>query len=388
MNIGVFFGSRSPEHDISIITGQLIISTLRKLGHKVTPVYLDKDGDWNVGEELGSLKFFQQFPLPKRSKFVLDLQSSNGKMVFASVGLLKKRYEIELAFPAFHGMNGEDGTIQGLFEIFNLPYVGCDVVSSAVTMDKILTKQLYEKLGIPTAKFLFYSTREWQKNKSAIMNEASKFRWPLFVKPAKLGSSIGIAKAKNPKELEEAIEVAAHYGERFLVEETVENLMDVTCAVLGNDDASPSLLQESVFESELFSYDEKYLKDGGAQLGNAQQNIIIPARLDDKTTSEIRNLAVEIFKKFGCSGIARVDFLYNKQTEQYFANEINTMPGTLYHHLWKASGMELEEVVTALLKLAQEKHQQRNSYISTFESSLLDSTKSIKLQIRDDKPNP
>src|SRR3990167_3083386 len=174
MNIGVFFGSRSPEHDISIITGQLIISTLRKLGHKVTPVYLDKDGDWNVGEELGSLKFFQQFPLPKRSKFVLDLQSSNGKMVFASVGLLKKRYEIELAFPAFHGMNGEDGTIQGLFEMFNLPYVGCDVVSSAVTMNKVLTKTILKAHNIPTGEFKSYKFSDWQKDRGTVLNELER----------------------------------------------------------------------------------------------------------------------------------------------------------------------------------------------------------------------
>lgn len=369
MNIGVFFGGKNTEHDISVVTGMLIMSTLKKLGHVVVPVYIDRTGGWNLGSELGSLKFFQQNPLPKLNKFNLDLEKSVGRMVFTSKGLLKKEYVADLAFPAFHGINGEDGTIQGLFELINLPYVGCDLASSTITIDKILTKQFFVINNFSTTKFVTSSS------------EIAKLKWPVFVKPAKLGSSIGIAKAFNQQELDQAVEVTQHYGERFLIEEAVENLMDVTCAVMGNHDPEASLLQESVFDDQLFSYEDKYLKDGGAQLGQAKNNIVIPARLDEKTTVKIRNTAKEVFKALGCSGIARVDFLYNQQTKEIFVNEVNTLPGTLYYHLWKASGIELEDVVTRLIKLASEKFQEKNSYNFTFESSLLNLANSIKLQI-------
>ena len=242
MNIGVFFGSRSPEHEVSIITGELIISELKKLGHTVVPVYLSKEGKWFVSEELGALKFFTG-GLALRSlgeggenygKIYLDIESSKGKMVFRKNGSTKltikgfkrKEYIIDLAFPAFHGRNGEDGTIQGLFEIFNVPYVGCDVTSSAITMDKVLTKLLCERFGIPTADFIYFDLSEWNIRKSELLDNAEKeLDWPVFVKPARLGSSIGIAKAKDKKELEFAIEVALKYDDKVLVEKAVENLV-------------------------------------------------------------------------------------------------------------------------------------------------------------------
>ncbi len=397
MTIGVFFGSRSPEHDISIITGQLIISGLRDLGFKVVPVYLSKKGEWLLGEELGTLKTFTD-PLvkidPKKfGKYYLDLEESTpsssppyhggereGRLVFKKKGIFGKSLTIDLAFPAFHGSYGEDGTIQGLFEMFNMPYVGCGVAASAMAMDKILTKQYYEANQIPTPKFLYFDRNEWEEDKSLILEEIkTKLRWPVFVKPARLGSSIGMGKVKDSEKLEFAIEVALHFGERFLAEEAVEELMDVTCCLLGNEHPRPSLLQESVFSDEFFSYEEKYLKEGGAQLGKAHSKIIIPARLDDQKTAAIQAMAVKIFKLFGCSGIARVDFLYNKKTKKFYANEVNTLPGTLYHHLWKKSGLVLPELLKLLLDLSQERHARAQKITSTFESDLLKQTRSAKL---------
>ena len=275
MNIGVFFGSRSPEHDVSILTGELIIAGLKKLGHQVFPIYLDKQGRWLIDEKLGSLEFFRKSggKIDPRglNNFTLDLEKSLGKLVFKKKGFGKKEITIDLAFPSFHGSYGEDGTIQGLFEIFNVPYVGCDVASSAVTMDKILTKQLYEAAKIPTTKFVFFTKKEWEKDKtpkgrasgsSQILKMIKALKRPLFVKPARLGSSIGVAKVKTPKELGFAIEVALHYDNRALVEEAVENLMDLTVCLLGNDDPIPSLIQDSTFEGDLFSYEEKKLLAG------------------------------------------------------------------------------------------------------------------------------
>ncbi|MFA6551594.1 MAG: D-alanine--D-alanine ligase family protein [Patescibacteria group bacterium] len=381
MTIGVFFGSRSPEHDVSIITGEFIISGLKKLNYDATPVYLDKTGRWFLGEELGKLSFFKDGgDLAKLKPYYLDLEKSIGKMVFKQKGLFGREVEINLAFPAFHGQNGEDGTMQGLFELCNLPYIGCDTASSAIAMDKVLTKELYLAHHILTAKFTSFSAFDFTHNKEAVIKKITELKYPLFVKPARLGSSIGIAKVKNERELEQAVEVALHYDNKILVEEGVENLMDVTCAVLGNDKPQESVLQESLFGDDLFSYEDKYLDEGGAQLGNAKDKLVIPARLDEGTTRSTQELAARIFKLFGCSGTARVDFLYNKQADKMYANEINTLPGTLYHHLWKKSGVEFENLLEKLIELAQEKYGQKQALTSTFKSSILAQANSLKLK--------
>jgi D-alanine-D-alanine ligase len=383
--IGVFFGSRSPEHDISIITGQLVMSGLKGLGYEVVPVYLTKDGAWLLGGNLDQLRTFtfadqSKISSEKLGDFYLDLSASRGQLVFRGKKSFGETIAIDLAFPAFHGSYGEDGTIQGLFEIFDIPYVGCDVTASALTMDKILTKQFYQEQNIPTAKFLHFDVKQWQKDKSKILAEIKvALKWPLFVKPARLGSSIGVAKVVTDEELTQAAEVALHYGERFIVEEAVEALMDITCAVLGNEEPEASLLQESIFSAELFSYADKYLVGGGAQLGKAQQNLVIPARLDERTTAEIRNLSIRIFKVFGCSGIARVDFLYDKKSKQYYANEINTLPGTLYHHLWEKSGIDLPTLLQKLVDLALDRHERKKRVKFSFDSDILKMVNSPKL---------
>ena len=388
MNIGVFFGSKSPEHDVSIITGELIISELKRLKHTVIPIYLSKEGQWYIDENLGSLSVFKDSHpnLNNYNKVYLDLESSQGQLLFVKKGFIKKEYKIDIAFPAFHGAYGEDGTIQGLFEMFNIPYVGCDVPSSAITIDKIVTKLLCKQLGIKTVDFLYFTAADWSSRKLDIITECEQvIGFPAFVKPPKLGSSIGITKAKNISDLENAIDVALKYGSRVLIEKAVPNIVDLTCAVLGNDNPVASLIQESSFKNDLFSYEDKYLDDGGAQFGNNPSNLTIPANIPTNIADEIQKFAIKIFISFGCSGISRIDFLYNKETHEYFANEINPLPGTLYHHLWKASGIPIDELVTKLLDLAIEKNKKENAYIQTFESSILQYANSIKLNISDKK---
>jgi len=382
--IGVFFGSRSPEHDVSIITGQLIISGLKKCGYNVIPVYIDKKGKWYSDARLASMKFFTQNPTDldkKLESFNIDFNKSTGKIVKQS-GFLKGNVVFDIAFPAFHGQNGEDGTFQGLCEILNVPYVGCDVTSSAITMDKVLTKMIYKANNIPTVDFVYFNLNEWRVNKKNVIQQIKSLGWPVIIKPARLGSSIGISKAKDQKELEFAIEVALHYDEKVIVEKAVENLMDVTCCLIGNDSPTPSLLQESVFSSGFFSYEDKYLKGGGAQTGNATQSIIIPARLNSKVTKEIQDAAVKAYQVLGCSGIARVDFLYDKTTKKWYANEVNTLPGTLYHHLWKKSGIEFEDLLKKLIGFAEEKYQKKKQITYTFNSNILTQASSNKLSLK------
>ena len=382
--IGVFFGSRSPEHDVSVLTGQLIISGLKKCGYNVIPVYIDKKGKWYSDARLASMKFFTQNPTDldkKLEAFNIDFNKSSGKMVKQS-GFLKSNAVFDIAFPAFHGLNGEDGTFQGLCEILNVPYVGCDVTSSAITMDKVLTKMIYKANDIPTIDFVYFNLNEWRIDKKKVIQQIKSLNFPLIIKPARLGSSIGISKAKNQKEMEFAIEVALHYDEKVIVEKAVEDLMDVTCCLIGNDNPTPSLLQESVFSSGFFSYEDKYLKGGGAQTGNATKSIIIPARLNSKVTREIQDAAKKAYLVLGCSGIARVDFLYDKKTAKWYANEVNTLPGTLYHHLWKASGVPFEDLLKKLIGFAEEKYQKKKQITYTFNSNILTQASSNKLSLK------
>lgn len=385
-NIGVFFGGKSPEHDISVITGELIISVLKKMPeYQVIPVYLDKRERFFIDEKLSSLAFFSaadyQDKLTSSGAYDLDLDASGGCLVFKKKGLLsRKTVKIDLAFPAFHGNLGEDGSMQGVFNVFNIPYVGCDVAPSSVAMNKVLTKIFYQGLNIPTTKFVSYGRSEWEKNKAVILEEIkTSLQWPVFVKPPHLGSSIGITKVSDFKDLETACEVALHYDDQLLVEESVENLVDLTCAVRGYKNPQASLIQESSFSSDLFSYEDKYLSDGGAQLGQAEKKIIIPANLDEATTKNIQTASLKIFRALGCSGIARFDFLYNKVTKEYFANEINPLPGTLYHHLWEKSGVKIEELVGGLIADALIRQEEKDASTHSFSSEVLGQLKSLKL---------
>ncbi len=383
--IGVFFGSRSPEHDISIITAQLIISGLKKLGYPYVPIYIGKSGEWYIGDELGTLKSFTADSILNSGlqEYFIDLEKSQGTLVFRKKGVMGKEIAIDIAFPSLHGAYGEDGTIQGMFEMFNLPYVGCTVASSAIAMDKVLTKQLCTIYKLPTLPFCSFTKHEWNTGKEQVIKSIQKqLTFPMIIKPAHLGSSIAITKVKEINDLEQALEVAFHYDDKVLIEKCVEDLLDITCALLGNDNPRPSLLQESAFDSDIFSYDDKYLNDGGAQLGNATKNLHIPAHIDEKTTKAIQTAAIQTFNAIGLSGISRVDFIYDKKSRKYFVSEINPLPGTLYHHLWKASGVELDEVIITLLHLAEEKHETKQSLTHTFQSDLLKHAHSIKLRVK------
>lgn len=386
-NIGVFFGSRNTEHDISVITASMIISGLRGIDLNPIPVYIDKDGKWLVGEELGSLRHFtdpddKTLQNKKFAEYYLDLENSVGRILLRKKGLTGKTIEIELAFPALHGAYGEDGTIQGLFEMFDIPYVGCDVPSSAIAMDKAFTKQFYIANNFPTTKFVVFNKTDWENDSKTIVKQIQELHWPVFVKPVHGGSSIGISKIKDKlsKDLVNKIDVAFYYDDKVLVEEGVENLMDVTCCVIGNEEPTASKLQESVFSTDLFDFEEKYLKDGGGQLGNSEKAIQIPARLDDKTTLDIQEMSKHIYKSLGCKGIARIDYLYDKKAKELYANEINPLPGTLYHHLWKESGLGLPELLQKLINYAVENHTNKKKLSHTFKSSVLTSLNSEKLK--------
>ncbi|MCS7318169.1 MAG: D-alanine--D-alanine ligase [Candidatus Dojkabacteria bacterium] len=389
MNIGVFFGSKSTEHDISIITGVFICKQLQKLGYQVTPVYIDKDNNWIISDKLLDVSTYKDESILnglKKTIVKVNLTKSKCKMVLETNRIFtNKKIVIDLVFPAFHGINGEDGSFQGMCEILNVPYVGCGILASAISINKVVTKLLYQRFNIPTTKFTYFQSQDWINNKEYIIKNISEnLIFPVFVKPSRLGSSIGINKVKNVEDLENAIEIALAYDYMVLVEESVENLVDLTICLKGTyDNVTTSEIQESKFNNEFFSYQDKYIDEGGTQFGNSENEdkIIIPANLDLETYMQIKDTAIEIYKKFGCTGIARIDFLYDRQYKKFYANEINTIPGTFYHHLWKKSGIDFSTVLNELINYAFEEYKSKNKLTYTFKSDVINKSEKFSKKL-------
>lgn len=384
--IGVFFGGQNPEHEISVITGEFVISELKKMGFNVVAVYVDKNGIWYCDEKLSKLKFFKDNYNEKLKKLrghFLDLELSQKKLVFKDKSLLNKnRIDIDFIFPTFHGLYGEDGTIQGLADFFHVPYAGCGIYASSVSIDKSLTKKLLKSLNIPTTDFIILNKQDFINGKKNIVTEIKRtLTFPIFVKPARAGSSIGITKVKNDNEIENALNLAFHYDTKVIVENSVENIVDLTCAVLSDgDNVITSEVQESVFESDLFDYSVKYLEDGGAQTGNAESNLIIPAKISSEHTRKIKDYSKLIFDEIDASGTLRVDFLLNKNSGELFTNEINTLPGTLYHHLWKKSGIPFNEVLENMITNGFVKWRELQEIQNDFKTDVLSNANQLKLQ--------
>jgi D-alanine-D-alanine ligase len=381
--IGVFFGSRSPEHDVSIITACTTIKGLREIGFSVVPIYVSKDGSFYLGndtdnptdETLARVDYFQSDldkKLSKLDEYDLALTESSGRLRFVTETVFASKFvDVDIAFPAFHGPHGEDGALHGFFDIANIPVVGCGQQASSVAMDKALTKLIYRQFDIPTTDFIYFTRREWKQYEEAILEDLENFSLPLFVKPARAGSSIGITRVTDTDELSFAIEVALSYDTKVVVEEGVEDVADLTVSLVGDEVPQPSEVQESSFDSDFFSYDDKYISDGGAQIGEADKKIIIPANVDESVQDEVKQMAVNIFAQFELSGIARIDFLFDRKEEKLYANEINTMPGTLYKHLWEESGVTFAELLRNLIRTARRRHSRKQDTSYTFDSDIL-----------------
>jgi len=378
INVAVVFGGKSVEHDVSIVSAQIVMEHLRKISkYNVLPIYIDKNGNFLYDDCLQFMETFKGFDLDKLKKmkgYSVELDAEQkGLRIFKKQGMFanRKLLDIDVVFPVMHGMNGEDGTIQGLAEILNCPVTGCGVLGSAVGMDKVMMKDIWRANDVPMVKYLWFMRKDWSTKPEEIYTKIEKkLKYPLFVKPANLGSSIGISKAKNRKELEFAMEVSAHYDRKIIVEEGVRNLVEINCALLGNDEPIPSLLEQPASYEDFLTFEEKYINEGGTMKG-IESKVKIPAELDEKLTKEIQNMAVKVYKILDCSGTSRVDFLVDKNTNKFYANEINTIPGSLQLHLWKPSGISGEEMVDKLIQLAFEKYQEKQSFMTLFDSDIL-----------------
>jgi len=372
LRVGLIFGGRSGEHEVSFLSASSIIKAINKDKYTVVPIGITKEGRWI--SPLDSELALQSGKIEGKSTVILLNDPSGNALVriddnqrFEKSSNLEK---IDIIFPILHGPYGEDGTIQGLLELANIPYVGSGVAASAISMDKDFMKIIFQQKNLPILKWMTIKRKEWQKNKEKILSLIrNDFKYPLFVKPANMGSSVGITKVHKKEELEKAIDLASSYDSKILIEEGLEDVREIECAVLGNDEPRASVVGEVRPAGEFYDYDSKYI-DEGTQL-------IIPAELTDDVSKKVQEIALSAFKSVDAVGMARVDFFISKKENKIYLNEINTIPGftsvSMYPRLWVASGMPYPELIDRLIQLALEKYQDKNqNKISYDESKLLD----------------
>ncbi len=375
LRVGVVFGSRSVEHEVSIVTGLQVIGALDRSKYEPVPIYITKDGRWLVGEHLARIESYRDLQLVSGAeRALIGPEPGSHELIPRDPGGLFRRrpkVEVDVVFPCVHGTYGEDGTLQGLFELAGIPYVGAGVVGSAVGMDKIIMKAAFQAAGLPVVKYAWFPRSRFEREPDAVLDQIEgSLRYPLFVKPANLGSSVGISRASSQSELRTALEVAASYDRRLLVEEGVENAMEVNCSVMGNEDPTPSVLEQPVTWQEFLKYEDKYLRGakGQGMKGAARR---IPAPISPELTRRIQDLAVDAFRAVDCAGIARIDFLVDEAAGAVYVNEINTIPGSLSFYLWEPSGVSFPELVDRLIQLALERQAERTKTTYTYDSSLL-----------------
>lgn len=376
INVAVVFGGRSVEHEVSVITGMQIIENMDKSKFNPIPIFIDKDGKWLSGEVLKDFRTFKNQDFSKaievffkgnKGDFNLYTLEEGG---FFSKGGLKAYEKIDVVFPALHGTYGEDGAIQGYLELLDIPYVGCGVMSAAVGMDKVIMKEVFKTHNIPMTEFTYFYRSKWEKNKDDCVNESEKLGYPLFVKPANLGSSIGISKANNREELENAIEVASHYDRKIIVEKAAIDPREINAAVMGyEDDIIVSPCEEPIGWKDILSYEDKYIGSNtkGAKTGkNSRRNI--PANISEDLKNEVEKLAKVCFKSIDAMGTARIDFLI--EGDKVYVNEINTLPGSISFYLWEAAGIPMKDLITKLIDLSQVRSTQKTGNIYSYDSNL------------------
>lgn len=379
-NVAFFYGCRSVEHEVSIISAVQAMRAIDREKYDITPIYVTKDGEMYSGDALFTIEEYRNLPALLKKCRKVELLRENGRVIMKDEksGLFskKKPIAIDVAFPVVHGTNCEDGTIQGYFEYLGLPYVGCDIISSAVGMDKAIFKDVLKAAGLPVLDCIRFRGRKYMADKEALTKEIkAKIGFPLIVKPINLGSSVGISKVDNEAELDEAIMLALSFADNILVERAVTAIREINCSVLGDaDNCEASVCEEPFMNDEILSYEDKYMsnsKNGGQSKGMASLGRKIPADLSEEKSAEIRKLACEIFKTLGANGVVRIDFIIDTTTDTVFANEINTIPGSLAFYLWEATGVPYKELCDRLIDLAFKRQRSRENITYTINTNIL-----------------
>lgn len=371
LKVGLFFGGRATEHEVSVLTGLQAYEQFDKERYEIIPVYVSKKGDFYTSPKLLDLKNYED---------VDNLILGSKKVTFVKGGLQTSGFwlkfiPLDVAFLAFHGSFGEDGCAQGIFEIYQIPYTGFNVTGSAIGMDKVISKAVFKELGLPVGKYFLVNRADWIKDSKKVLERVQKqLKFPMFVKPATIGSSIGVNKATDSDSLSFAIEVASTYTEKILVEEAFENVVEVNCSALGYEEVKASVCEMPIPSSQVLSFADKYQKGGGKGSkgsGMASLSRVIPAPIPEKLTKQIQETTVKVFKALDGCGVARVDYFVDEKSGKFWINEINTIPGSFSFYLWEKSGIKFPKLLDLLIEFALKRAENQTKTQYTFESGLL-----------------
>ncbi len=373
-NLAVFFGGRTVEHDVSIITGTQLIENADKAKYNIMPVYISRSGEWYAGEKLKNAKFFVELNLKDKGidKVILSPSAGSRTLMKETKFGLKPVFDMDVAVLAMHGMHGEDGTLQGLMELADIAYTSAGVTGSAAGMDKIVMKAAFKGLGFPVLESVYFERAEFEKNPEGVCDlVGSKLTYPVIVKPANLGSSIGIAKADDREKLQVAIQIAANYDRRILVENAVTDIMEINCAVVGaGADATVSLCEQPVTTKEILDFGEKYLRGSGSK---GMKSLVrkIPADIPAEMEKQIRALSLEVFKALDMKGVVRIDYIIDQSTDTLYINEVNTIPGSFAFYLFEPMGIPYAALIDTLVECALARKKEKESSNFAFDSEIL-----------------
>lgn len=392
--VGVFFGGKTTEHEISVISAIQAIGYIDRDKYDVIPVYISKNNEFYVGEKIGDISAYANIPalLKESQRVIMVNDEGKAKLIkYPQKMFVKPLYDyIDIAFPIVHGTNVEDGTLQGFLQMMGVPYVGCDVLSSAVGMDKYVMKTVLKDNGIPVLDCKCYTSNQYDDNVDKLVEEIEKeIGYPVIVKPVNLGSSIGISKADDRNELYDSLETAFAYATKVLIERAVQNLKEINCSVLGDySSAEASECEEPVSSDKILTFAEKYIGDGSSKgakgsvksspsgsKGMATLKRKIPAEITAEQRDTIRKMAVDAFKVLGCSGVSRIDFMMDTATGEIWLNEINTIPGSLSFYLWEPAGMKYTELLNKMIALSLKREREQENITFSFDSNVLQGVK-------------
>lgn len=381
-NVIIAFGGVSPEHEVSVLTAMQVLAALEDSTYRTIPLYISKSGQWFTGDVLRDLKNYKNLnKLTISADACVFTRLSDGRPVLKTIasGLFSRsdEFPVYTVLPAFHGSSGENGAFQGICETYNIPFTGSGVMGSAIGMNKVVAKQLCRASGIPVVNGIDFTEDRWIKEQKQILSDIKKLGEAAVVKPVNLGSSIGVKIVKTEEEAETAIETAFRYDSHLLVEKAISPLVEINCSILGTpEDNRVSVCERPMGREEMLSFADKYQQDEGSK-GMASADRVIPADIDPELAKKIQQTAKKVFATIRGSGLARLDFLVNGDTNEFYFNEINTIPGSFSFYLWKESDISFLNLLEELIDIAIDQHQKKNGRVQSYETNLL-SEKAVK----------
>ena len=382
IHVAVLFGGKSVEHEVSVISALQAIQSMNKDKYAVYPIYITKKNELYWGEDLDKIEEYKNIPALLQKSTKINIVTDGSKTYL--VPQQQKRFSkakpiacIDVAFPIVHGTNVEDGALQGFLKTLNLPFVGCDVLASAICMDKFAMKIMLKEAGFPVLDGIRFTAQDYKNEEKILADTESRFGYPVIVKPVDLGSSVGISKAENRQELEDALKLAFQFADKILIEPAVVNLKEINCSVLGDYTAAEaSELEEPISADKILSYKDKYMDGGkktGGSKGMSSLKRKIPAEIPAETAEKIKEIAVNAFKYLDCNGVVRIDFLMDSKTGEFWINEFNTIPGSLAFYLWEPKGVSYTNLLDRLISLALKRQRSNEEITYSFDTNILSS---------------